>query len=144
MAPELYEEKYSTPVDIYAFGMCLLEMVSQGSPFNECSTPGQVYKKVIAGEKPIILRRIKDDQLLVLTDQCIMRDPSCRPTAKQLLENKWLAENEADGNQLCELLAEAEKSEEELRQRYVDLVPCDNAMNRLEGLPMEKIPEEHQ
>jgi len=28
MAPELYEECYGTAVDIYAFGMCLLEMVT--------------------------------------------------------------------------------------------------------------------
>ena len=29
MAPELYEEKYDEKVDIYAFGMCVLEMVSK-------------------------------------------------------------------------------------------------------------------
>ncbi len=28
MAPELYEEHYGQGVDIYAFGMCMLEMVT--------------------------------------------------------------------------------------------------------------------
>lgn len=28
MALEIYEEKYGTAVDIYAFGMCLLEMAT--------------------------------------------------------------------------------------------------------------------
>jgi WNK lysine deficient protein kinase len=28
MAPEIYEEKYGTPVDIYSFGMCVLEMAT--------------------------------------------------------------------------------------------------------------------
>jgi len=28
MAPEIYEENYGILVDIYAFGMCVLEMVT--------------------------------------------------------------------------------------------------------------------
>lgn len=40
MAPEIYEEKYGTSVDIYAFGMCLLEMSTLQIPYRECtSTP---------------------------------------------------------------------------------------------------------
>jgi serine/threonine protein kinase len=37
MAPELYEEKYDEKVDIYAFGMCVLEMVTKEYPYNECT-----------------------------------------------------------------------------------------------------------
>lgn len=36
MAPELYEECYGTAVDIYAFGMCVLEMVTLERPYKEC------------------------------------------------------------------------------------------------------------
>lgn len=36
MAPELYEECYGTPVDIYAFGMCVLEMLTKECPYKEC------------------------------------------------------------------------------------------------------------
>ena len=36
MAPELYEECYDTGVDIYAFGMCVLEMVTLERPYKEC------------------------------------------------------------------------------------------------------------
>jgi WNK lysine deficient protein kinase len=36
MAPELYEEHYGTPVDVYAFGMCILEMITQEKPYKEC------------------------------------------------------------------------------------------------------------
>ena len=28
MAPEIYDEKYTTAADIYAFGMCVLEMAT--------------------------------------------------------------------------------------------------------------------
>ncbi|KAG1365634.1 putative serine/threonine-protein kinase WNK5 [Cocos nucifera] len=45
MAPELYEEDYNELVDIYSFGMCVLEMLSSEYPYSECSNPAQIYKK---------------------------------------------------------------------------------------------------
>lgn len=39
MAPELYEECYGTSVDIYAFGMCVLEMITLERPYKECQNP---------------------------------------------------------------------------------------------------------
>lgn len=46
MAPELYEEEYNELVDIYAFGMCLLELVTFEYPYVECTNAAQIYKKV--------------------------------------------------------------------------------------------------
>lgn len=46
MAPELYEEEYNELVDIYSFGMCMLEMVTFEYPYSECRNPAQIYKKV--------------------------------------------------------------------------------------------------
>lgn len=46
MAPELYEEEYNELVDIYAFGMCLLELVTFEYPYVECANAAQIYKKV--------------------------------------------------------------------------------------------------
>jgi WNK lysine deficient protein kinase len=47
MAPEMYEEQgYNEKVDIYAFGMCLLEMVTGDYPYGECKNAAQIYKKV--------------------------------------------------------------------------------------------------
>lgn len=46
MAPELYEEEYNELVDIYAFGMCLLELVTFEYPYCECANAAQIYKKV--------------------------------------------------------------------------------------------------
>lgn len=48
MAPELYEEKYNELVDVYSFGMCVLEMLTSEYPYSECSNPAQIYKKVTA------------------------------------------------------------------------------------------------
>lgn len=46
MAPELYEEEYNELVDIYSFGMCVLEMLTADYPYSECHNPAQIYKKV--------------------------------------------------------------------------------------------------
>jgi len=48
MAPEVYEEDYNELVDIYSFGMCILEMVTFEYPYNECTSPAQIYMKVIS------------------------------------------------------------------------------------------------
>jgi serine/threonine protein kinase len=48
MAPEVYEEAYNELVDIYSFGMCILEMVTFEYPYSECTHPAQIYKKVIS------------------------------------------------------------------------------------------------
>jgi WNK lysine deficient protein kinase len=45
MAPKLYEEDYNEHVDVYSFGMCLLEMVTTSSlsPANPCSYSFNMY-----------------------------------------------------------------------------------------------------
>ena len=102
MAPELYEEKYGPPVDIYAFGMCLLEMVSRRYPYAECTTPGQIYKKVIASERPLVLSRVKDEILRHLIEGCLDTNPDNRPTAVELLADPYWGQLE-EGDKLAEI-----------------------------------------
>ncbi len=46
MAPEMYEEHYNEAVDVYAFGMCMLEMATSEYPYSECQNAAQIYRKV--------------------------------------------------------------------------------------------------
>jgi WNK lysine deficient protein kinase len=46
MAPEMYCDYYDETVDVYAFGMCVLEMVTQRLPYEECQNACQVYRAV--------------------------------------------------------------------------------------------------
>ena len=46
MAPELYEEKYTEKVDVYSYGMCLLELATLEYPYCECKNAAQIFKKV--------------------------------------------------------------------------------------------------
>ena len=46
MAPEMYEEHYDEAVDVYAFGMCMLEMATSEYPYKECQNAAQIYRRV--------------------------------------------------------------------------------------------------
>uniref|UniRef100_A0A4W5KIQ2 non-specific serine/threonine protein kinase n=1 Tax=Hucho hucho TaxID=62062 RepID=A0A4W5KIQ2_9TELE len=52
MAPEMYEEHYDESVDVYAFGMCMLEMATSEYPYSECQNAAQIYRKVTSAVHP--------------------------------------------------------------------------------------------
>ncbi|KAI8637950.1 kinase-like domain-containing protein [Parasitella parasitica] len=91
MAPEMYEEKgYSEKVDIYAFGMCLLEMVTGEYPYNECTNAAQVFKKVTQTIRPECLSRVQDPEVLTLINNCLATEHE-RMSAQEILEHSFLA-----------------------------------------------------
>ncbi|KFK32978.1 hypothetical protein AALP_AA6G313800 [Arabis alpina] len=90
MAPELYEEEYNELVDIYSFGMCMLEMVTCEYPYNECRNQAQIYKKVTSGIKPQSLSRVDDPQVRQFIEKCLLPADS-RPTAFELSMDPFLA-----------------------------------------------------
>ncbi|CAI8603367.1 unnamed protein product [Vicia faba] len=89
MAPEVYEESYNELVDIYSFGMCLLEMVTFEYPYSECTHPAQIYKKVISGKMPDALYKVKDPEVRQFVDKCLAT-VSLRLSAKELLDDPFL------------------------------------------------------
>ena len=104
MAPELYEESYGIEVDIYAFGMALLEMLTREAPYRECNNPAQIYKKVVSHKLPNSLERILDDQVKRFILVCIENDKSKRPTAEQLLHSEFLTDTTSENNEKpCEV-----------------------------------------
>ena len=51
-------------VDIYAFGMVILEIFTNEYPFSECKNPGQIYKKVSAVRPPSDLHPLRTRHML--------------------------------------------------------------------------------
>ncbi|KAK4781957.1 hypothetical protein SAY86_016059 [Trapa natans] len=93
MAPELYEEEYNELVDIYAFGMCLLELVTFEYPYVECANAAQIYKKVTSGIKPASLEKVSDPRVRAFIEKCIT-NVSDRLSAKELLMDPFLQSDE--------------------------------------------------
>nr|KAJ0226625.1 hypothetical protein LSAT_V11C100036530 [Lactuca sativa] len=91
MAPELYEEEYNELVDIYSFGMCLLEMVTFEYPYSECKNPAQIYKKVTSGIKPGSLSKVGDYELKAFIEKCLVPATE-RASAGKPLEDPFLKE----------------------------------------------------
>lgn len=89
MAPEVYEEEYNELVDIYSFGMCVLEMVTLEYPYSECTHPAQIYKKVVSGTKPESLSKIKDPEVRKFVEKCLVT-ASKRLPARELLKDPFL------------------------------------------------------
>eukprot|EP00768_Dysnectes_brevis_P005554 gnl/Dysnectes_brevis/4060_a5319_639.p1 GENE.gnl/Dysnectes_brevis/4060_a5319_639~~gnl/Dysnectes_brevis/4060_a5319_639.p1 ORF type:complete len:610 (+),score=213.61 gnl/Dysnectes_brevis/4060_a5319_639:86-1915(+) len=91
MAPEIYSQHgYDEKVDIYAFGMCVLEMVTLEFPYSECANPIEIYKRVIADVLPEALDTITDPDTHAFISKCICRDPAKRPSSMELLEDPFL------------------------------------------------------
>ncbi|KAJ3372162.1 Serine/threonine-protein kinase wnk4 [Kappamyces sp. JEL0680] len=89
MAPELYDEKYDEKVDIYAFGMVVLEIATKEYPYGECTNQAQIYRKVSSGIKPAALSQVVDPEIRAFIDLCIEHDPLKRPSAAELLEHPF-------------------------------------------------------
>ncbi|KAI7736507.1 hypothetical protein M8C21_033574 [Ambrosia artemisiifolia] len=92
MAPEMYEEDYNELVDIYSFGMCVLEMLTSEYPYSECSNPAQIYKKVTLGKLPKALDHIECEVAKRFIEKCL-ENASSRPSARELLMEPFLVED---------------------------------------------------
>jgi WNK lysine deficient protein kinase len=106
MAPDLYEESaYDEKVDIYAFGMCLLEILTKEVPYRECNNPAQIYKKVMSGERPECLSRLRSKMARDFVNLCLgYRDEATgkyiRPSCTELLTNPFLAKSVDDDSEV--------------------------------------------
>jgi WNK lysine deficient protein kinase len=93
MAREMFEgDGYTEKVDIYAFGMCLMEMSTGDYPYSECATAGQVFKYILQGVPPNGLHKIPDTCLKNLVLKCIVSEKD-RITAKECLEHHFFSPN---------------------------------------------------
>ncbi|XP_054277028.1 serine/threonine-protein kinase WNK2 isoform X3 [Macrosteles quadrilineatus] len=93
MAPEMYEEHYDEAVDVYAFGMCMLEMATSEYPYSECTGPAQIYKKVISGIKPASFDKVENPEVRDVIERCIRLKKEERPGIKELLAHEFFAED---------------------------------------------------
>ncbi|KAL7103379.1 hypothetical protein ACP275_08G175500 [Erythranthe tilingii] len=99
MAPELYEENYTELIDIYSFGMCLLEMVTLELPYTECDNVVKIYKKVTCGIRPLAMNKVKDLEVKSFIEKCLAQ-PRVRPSAADLLKDPFfdtILDDDEDG-----------------------------------------------
>ncbi|KAM4613173.1 serine/threonine-protein kinase WNK2 [Polymixia lowei] len=93
MAPEMYEEHYDESVDVYAFGMCMLEMATSEYPYSECQNAAQIYRKVTSGVKPASYSKVSDPEIKEIIGECICHRCEERYSIKDLLNHAFFAED---------------------------------------------------
>ncbi|KAK1803561.1 hypothetical protein P4O66_020977 [Electrophorus voltai] len=93
MAPEMYEEHYDESVDVYAFGMCMLEMATSEYPYSECQNAAQIYRKVTSGIKPASFDKVIDPEIKEIIEGCIRQNRGERLSIKDLLNHAFFGED---------------------------------------------------
>ncbi|TDH10418.1 hypothetical protein EPR50_G00074550 [Perca flavescens] len=127
MAPEMYEEHYDEAVDVYAFGMCMLEMATSEYPYSECQNAAQIYRKVTSGVKPASYNKVMDPEIKEIIGECICQKKEERYTIKDLLNHAFFAEDtgvrvelaeEDDGKKDCIALKLWVEDHKKLKGKY--------------------------
>ncbi|KAM4734944.1 LOW QUALITY PROTEIN: serine/threonine-protein kinase WNK1 [Anableps anableps] len=93
MAPEMYEEKYDESVDVYAFGMCMLEMATSEYPYSECQNAAQIYRRVTSGVKPGSFDKVAIPEVKEIIEGCIRQNKDERYSIKDLLNHAFFQED---------------------------------------------------
>lgn len=90
MAPEFYSESYNQLVDIWAFGLVMLEMLSNQVPYAECNgATAQIFIKVSRGTLPATFHDLVPGPCKDFIAACLL-PASVRPSAAELLEAPFL------------------------------------------------------
>lgn len=89
MAPELFDGDYDKKIDIYAFGLTLLEIYTNQTPYNECDNVVKIWKIKMNNTYPKILNNIHNPKLKNIILSCIHFDPKKRPSVEILLKNDF-------------------------------------------------------
>uniref|UniRef100_A0A8C4NF05 non-specific serine/threonine protein kinase n=1 Tax=Eptatretus burgeri TaxID=7764 RepID=A0A8C4NF05_EPTBU len=102
MAPEMYEEHYDESVDVYAFGMCMLEMATSEYPYSECQNAAQIYRRVTNGVKPASFVKVAFPEVKDIIEGCIRQSKQHRYSIKDLLGHAFFAEDPSVRVELAE------------------------------------------
>ena len=79
---------YKWPADVYSFGVTCFEILPGGVPFEGVS-PGQIYDKIISGEKPRIHFGFPS-RITQLINRCWATKPAQRPDFSQVCRELWV------------------------------------------------------
>lgn len=89
MASEIYKENYDEKIDIFAFGMSLLEMVTHKIPYEEYASFEEIRRNVIKNNLPKSFLLVTNPEIKRIILWCTSKKPKNRPSAKELLNDHF-------------------------------------------------------
>ncbi|XP_072520243.1 serine/threonine-protein kinase WNK1 isoform X2 [Salminus brasiliensis] len=144
MAPEMYEEKYDESVDVYAFGMCMLEMATSEYPYSECQNAAQIYRRVTSGVKPGSFDKVAIPEVKEIIEGCIRQNKDERYSIKDLLNHAFFQEEtgvrvelaeEDDGEMVAIKLWLRIEDVKKLKGKYKDNEAIEFSFDLLKDVP---------
>ena len=105
MAPDMYEDtSYDERVDVYAFGMCLLEIFTKEIPYSECNNPAQIYKRYRPGRCQKFYLGSRASTLRDFIKLCLGyrndQGEYVRPPVSELLKHPFLEKRATDDDEV--------------------------------------------
>jgi len=93
MAPELFEyTPYSYPIDVYAFGITMFEVLKGGDPFEGHTDRSEFSRAILAGERPNLVKLAEKglncpESLIELMQKCWDKDAAKRPKMSKVYQD---------------------------------------------------------
>ncbi|XP_021842017.1 probable serine/threonine-protein kinase WNK6 [Spinacia oleracea] len=135
MAPEMFGGNYNEMVDIYAFGICVLQMITREKLHPECRNSEQIYAKIKAGIKPGILKKVRNPEIKQFLDMCFA--PACfRYPAIELLNHPFLAVVRQAKSRLSQAelsLSQVTSAQVDGLMQLVKEIKCEDKIFKLQG-----------
>jgi serine/threonine-protein kinase OSR1/STK39 len=101
MAPEVIAQKqYDASADIWSLGITALELCNGRAPYSR-DTPTRILQKILHNDAPTLDRKAGKYQysreFKEVIESCLVKDPSQRPTAAELLETPFFKGSKRKG-----------------------------------------------
>jgi serine/threonine protein kinase len=113
MAPEVLNSdsshQYNEKVDIWSFGLVVVELITSIQPYSECHNMSQLLQRIQKGEPPNSLKDIKHALTQDLISACLQIDPEKRPSAKDLLTHDFFKTTKEDAKTTTESMIRTEE-----------------------------------
>ena len=106
MAPEVLTSsqthQYNEKVDIWSFGLVVVELITSLQPYSECNNMSELLIKIQKATPPESLSDIKHELACSLINVCLQLDPTKRPSAAELLKHAFFKTTKEDSKTTTE------------------------------------------